>query len=252
MSLLSCQSKLRPWLHGFATWYKSDLKGQCGLFLPSPRYHSGIQPEARLVKSTEKVHSWYLLSLAGSDMLFVCVSVFHTCFETAREDNVRKEGELPYFFFVYQATPGRILSKDKTPINSQLCCGFYTWHYKLVFCFGLILFTNKFRKWNLKTKKEGDSIILASLHFMLLLLLPMERLSGCFRLFSFTECDCMSWPNFPNHWSCCKCSADLFLAYVQKVHELGGILIEDNWRVSILLFCITRCSIPYTLGEKGS
>lgn len=126
-----------------------------------------------------------------------------------------------------QANPRRSLSKDKTRISSQPCCGFYTQHYKLGLCFGLILFTNKLRKWNFKTKQR-DMIILASLHFMLLLLLPMERLSGCFRLFSFTECDCMSWPNFPNHWSCCKCSADLFLAYVQKVHELCGILIEDS------------------------
>lgn len=150
-----------------------------------------------------------------------------------------------------QANPQRILSKDKTCINSQTCCGFYTWLYKWVLCFELILFnTNKLGKWNLKPKRN-DSIILASLHFMLLLLLPMDRLSGCFRLFSFTECDCMSWPNFPNHWSCCKCSADLFLAYVQKVHELGGILIEDSWGVCILLFCITRCYIPYIMVKRG-
>lgn len=55
------------------------------------------------MKSTEKVCS-YLYSLAGSDMLFVCVSVFHTCFETAREDNVKKERELPYSFLLYKCS----------------------------------------------------------------------------------------------------------------------------------------------------
>lgn len=55
------------------------------------------------MKSTIKV-CLYLLSLAGSDMLFVCVSVFRTCFETAREDNVRKESELCYCYFLYKCS----------------------------------------------------------------------------------------------------------------------------------------------------
>jgi len=55
------------------------------------------------VKSTEKVCP-YLLSLAGSDMLFVLVLVFHSCFETAREDNVRKERQLPYCFLLYKCS----------------------------------------------------------------------------------------------------------------------------------------------------
>lgn len=99
-----CLSKPRPQLQGFATWYKRDLKGQCGLFLPSSPFGSIIQPEAQLVKSMEKLHSSYLFSLAGSDMLFVRMSFFHTCFETAREDNMRKERELPYSFLLYQCS----------------------------------------------------------------------------------------------------------------------------------------------------
>lgn len=42
------------------------------------------------MKGTLKVCP-YQLSLASSLMPFVHVSVFHTCFETAREDNVRRE-----------------------------------------------------------------------------------------------------------------------------------------------------------------
>lgn len=140
---------------------------------------SVVQWKAPWVRSSAELCPG-LLSLPGSRVLFVCVSLFHTCFEAAREDNASERREGTALFFPFIQMLGRIQAGvfQKTKLYQEpswLLLLSSALYIRPLFCIDIP--HEQTRKVEFKNRKR-DSVIVASLLFMWLLLLPPLQSPG--------------------------------------------------------------------------